>query len=97
MAIISDNMYLLLPLLMLVSRLWDQILYVCVPVQTLTTYFGKEPACQLSLVLTHLPIDRQGTTLYQILSGVSYITIMCGLKFLKQQQTSIGLHLLFTL
>ena len=88
---------------MLGSRLWDQILYVCACrcpyhyVKTLTTYFGQEPACQLSLVLTSLLIDRQGTTLYQILSGVSYITIMCGLKFLKQQQTSIGLHLFFFL
>ena len=69
MAIISDNMYLLLSLLMLGSRLWDQILYVCACrcpyhyVKTLTTYFGKEPACQLFLVLTSLLIDRQGTTL----------------------------------
>ena len=58
MSIISGYMYLRLSLLMFGARLWDQILYVCACrclsyhyVQTLATYFGKEPACQLFLVI----------------------------------------------
>ena len=95
MSIISGNMYLLLSILMFGTRLFDQILYVCacrclslIPLCAANTdhLFWKR-ACMSIIscyMYWHLSLLMFRVRLWdQILSDVSYITIMFGVKFLN--------------